>query len=84
MKLNLFDQLNQFLRVCQGELFPALEQELGPLTAKHRQLVKVLNLIQLEKCIGGWSGGVGRPAKDRQAIARALVARARPIANNRQ
>jgi len=76
MKLTLFDQLNQFLRVCQGELFPALEEELGPMTDKHRQLVKVLNRIQLEGCIGGGSKGVGRPAKDRQAIARAFVAKA--------
>ena len=76
MKLTLLGQLNQFMRVCQGALFPALQEELGPLTEKHQQVVKVLNLIHLEACIAGWSGGVGRPAKDRQAIARALVAKA--------
>ena len=76
MKLTLFDQLNQFLRVLQGELFPALEEELGPLTDKHQIVVKVLNLIQLEGCIGSWTRGVGRPVKDRRAIARAFVAKA--------
>ena len=76
MKLTLLGQLNQFMRVCQGALFPVLQEELGPLTEKHQQLVKVLNLIHLEVCVAGWSGGVGRPAKDRQAIARAFVAKA--------
>lgn len=76
MKLTLFDQLNQFMRVCQGALFPALQEELGPLTEKHRQVVKTLNLIRLEAWIAGWSGGVGRPLKDRRAIARAFVAKA--------
>ena len=76
MKLTLFDQLNQFLRVCQGELFPALEEELGSLTDKHQLVVKVLNVIQLEVCIGSWTRGVGRPVKDRRAIARAFVAKA--------
>ena len=76
MKVTLLGQLNQFMRVCQGALFPALQEELGPLTEKHQQVVKVLNLIHLEGCIGGWSGGVGRPAKDRRAIARGFVAKA--------
>lgn len=76
MKLTLLGQLNQFMRVCQGALFPALEEELGPLTEKHQQVVKVLNMIHLEAWIGGWSGGVGRPLKDRRAIARAFVAKA--------
>lgn len=76
MKLTLLDQLNQFMRVCQGALFPALREELGPLTEKHQQVVEVLNLIRLEACVAGWSGGVGRPAKDRRAIARAFVAKA--------
>ena len=76
MKLTLLAQLNQFMRVCQGALFPGLQEELGPLTGKQQQVVKVLNLIHLESCIAGWSGGVGRPAKDRQAIARAFVAKA--------
>ena len=76
MKLTLLEQLNQFMRVCQGVLFPALQEELGPLTEKHQQVVKVLNVIHLEACVAGCSGGVGRPAKDRRAIARAFVAKA--------
>lgn len=76
MKLTLFDQLKQFARVLQGSLFPTLQEELGPLTEKHQQVLAVLSLIGLEALIAGSSSGVGRPLKDRRAIARAFVAKA--------
>ena len=76
MKLTLSDQLKQFMRVLQGALFPTLQEELGPLTEKHRQLVSVLGMIRIEGLIAGSVGGVGRPAKDRRAMARAFVAKA--------
>jgi hypothetical protein len=76
MKLTLSDQLTQFMRVLQGALFPTLQEELGPLTEKHRQLVAVLGMIRIEGSIAGSAGGVGRPAKDRRAMARAFVAKA--------
>ena len=76
MNLTLSDQLKQFVRVLQGALFPTLEEELGPLTEKHRQVVAVLNMIRLEALIASPGGGVGRPLKDRRAIARAFVAKA--------
>jgi hypothetical protein len=46
------------------------------LTEKHRQLVSLLNMVRIEVLIGRWHGGVGRPEKDRRAIARAFVAKA--------
>ena len=76
MKLTLLDQLAQFTRILQGILFPTLREELGPLTDKHQQVVAVLNMIHLEAFIGNSPGGVGRPLKDRRAIARAFVAKA--------
>jgi hypothetical protein len=76
MKLTLCDQLKQFMRVLQGALFPTLQEELGPLTEKHRQLVAVLSMIRIEGLVAGWAGGVGRPAKDRRAMARAFVGKA--------
>jgi len=57
-------------------LFPALEQQLGPLTDKLRQLIAVLELVQIEAMVGSWHGGVGRPARHQRAIARAFVAKA--------
>jgi hypothetical protein len=64
------------MRVIQGALFPALQEELGPLTEKHLQLVALLNMVHIEASIACVRGCVGRPAKDRRAIARAFVAKA--------
>jgi len=76
MQLIVSGFLNQFQRIMQGVLFPALQEELGPLTDKHRQLVAVFGLIQIDAHVGSWSGGVGRPAKHRRAMARSFVAKA--------
>src|SRR5271157_5464655 len=76
MQVTLSDQLKQFLRVMQGCLFPVLEEQLGPLTDKLRQLAAVLSMVEIEAFVGSWQGGVGRPAKHRRAIARAFVAKA--------
>jgi len=76
MKLTLLDRLTQFARVLQGVLFPSLQEELGPLTEKQQQVVAVLDMVHLEAFIASSSGGVGRPLKDRRAIARAFVAKA--------
>jgi hypothetical protein len=66
MKLILFEQLTQFMRVMQGTLFPTLQEELGPLTEKHRQLVALLDMVRIEALTGSGRGGVGRPEKDRE------------------
>jgi hypothetical protein len=51
MQLTFSGQLKQFLRVMQGSLFSALEEELGLLTGKLRQLIAVLELVQIEAII---------------------------------
>jgi len=76
MQLTFSGQLKQFLCVMQGSLFPHLEEALGPLTGKLRQLIGVLELVQIEAMVGTWHGGVGRPARHERAIARAFVAKA--------
>ncbi|MHB8304208.1 MAG: transposase [Acidobacteriaceae bacterium] len=76
MQITVSGFLNQFQRIMQGVLFPALQQQLGLLTDKHRQLVAVLGLIQIEALVGSWPGGVGRPAKHRRAMACSFVAKA--------
>jgi hypothetical protein len=75
MQLTVSGFLNQFHRMMQGVLFPALEEQLGPLSAKHRQLVGVLGLIRIEALVGSRSGGVGRPARHRRAMACSFVAK---------
>ena len=76
MQLTVSGLLNQFQRIMQGVLFPMLEEQLGPLTAKHRQLAAVLGMIRIEPLVGSWPGGVGRPAKHRRAMACCFVAKA--------
>jgi transposase len=76
MKRTLLDRLTQFARVFQGVLFPALQEELGPMTAKQQQVVAVLDMVHVEAFIASSCGGVGRPATHRRAMARAFVAKA--------
>lgn len=60
----------------QGTLFPWLREEVDELTAKHEQVVLVLDMLDLETHIPPPPGGRGRPPEDRRAIARAFVAKA--------
>jgi len=76
MKLTLRQQLTQFAQVLQSRLFPALQEELGPLTSSANRLVATLEMIPLERFIPSGRGGTGRPAKDRYPIACGFVAKA--------
>jgi hypothetical protein len=68
--------LAQFGNILQGRLLPRLEEELGSLTPKQEQLVRVLGLLGMDGWIASRRGRVGRPRRDRVAIARAFVAKA--------
>ena len=72
----LRETLSSYWQSLQGELFPALEEELGPLGERYRNLVTVLELARLEALVKDWPGLVGRPRKDRAALARAFIAKA--------
>jgi len=76
MKLNLRQQLTQFANVLQSELFPILEEAAGTLDDKARQLVATLEMIPLARFVPASRGWIGRPCKDRLAIATAFVAKA--------
>jgi len=60
----------------QAELFPFLDDVLGPLTPAHRSLVVILDLVQIEALVRHWSGLPGRPKAERAALARAFIAKA--------
>jgi Transposase DDE domain/Transposase domain (DUF772) len=60
----------------QGNLFPWLTEELGPLTETHKQVVTALEVAGVEAFVQVWSGLPGRPPCDRAALARAFVAKA--------
>ena len=72
--------LRQRLSFCwssiQHDLFPWLEERVGPLSARHQQLVAVLEMARLEGFTPHWHGLPGRPPAERAALARAFVAKA--------
>lgn len=72
----MFSTLSRFWERIQGSLFPELEEELGPLTEKQQQLVVILEVVRIEQFLPRFLGCVGRPPKDRAALARAFVAKA--------
>lgn len=69
-------ELSNIWNHFQSVLFPWLSEELGELTDKQKLLVEVLELLQLEKHMPYIGRLVGRPQKNRSAIARAFVAKA--------
>jgi hypothetical protein len=76
MKLTLRQQLRQFAHVLQTSLFPVLEEEVGPLGECAKKLVSTLEMIPLARFVPSSRGWVGRPSKDRYAVACAFVAKA--------
>jgi hypothetical protein len=74
--MSLAATLSQFWVTVQGGLFEWLAEELGELSPKQRQLVKILELVRIESFVAPWARVKGRPLEDRKAIARAFVAKA--------
>ena len=60
----------------QTTLFSWLQEDLGPLTDKQKQLVEVLELAQVETHLPYIGKVPGRPLESRSALARAFVAKA--------
>lgn len=60
----------------QGELFPALAREVGPLGEKLENFVKVLELAPVGALLVACPGLPGRPPSERTPLARAFIAKA--------
>jgi hypothetical protein len=76
MKLTLRQQLTQFAQLLQTQLFPVLAQATGELDDTARRLVTTLEMIPLARFVPASRGWIGRPSKDRYALACAFVAKA--------
>jgi hypothetical protein len=76
MQISLVELIGQFGRILQNRLFPALSEELGPLSSKQEQLIRTLALLGLEGFTVSRRGSVGRPRHDRAGMARSFVAKA--------
>jgi hypothetical protein len=60
----------------QDDLFPAAQEDLGPLSEKHRALIVVLETVCVERFLPYVHGLVGRPLAERTALARAFIVKA--------
>lgn len=74
--MSLAITLSQFWVTVQGGLFEWLAVELGELSPKQKQLVKILEFVRIESFVQRSVRVKGRPLEDRRAIARAFVAKA--------
>lgn len=72
---SLLDIFGVFGQILQNQLFPVLEEEVGPLSERHRDLVRALALLQMDGFIAVRHGR-GRRPHDRACIARAFLAKA--------
>jgi len=77
MDTSLRSRLSQIWFAVQNALFPEIEAQLGQaLTPKLEQLIRILEVARVEEHVGSSWGAVGRPPRDRVALARAFVAKA--------
>ena len=60
----------------QTTIFPWMQEELGELSDKQKQLVEVLELVQIDRHLPYVGRVPGRPPENRSAIARAFIAKA--------
>ena len=68
--MSLQVSLSEYMAAFQGELFPALEESLGPLPARYERFVLVLEFVLVDAVVlPTWLGGRGRPPEDRRALA---------------
>ena len=66
----------QFAHVMQQDLFPHLDDRLGPLPPQLQLLAAVVSLVPLGRLLSAGRAATGRPAKDRTALATAFLAKA--------
>jgi Transposase DDE domain/Transposase domain (DUF772) len=77
MNTALRDRLTQFHFSCQHELLPMKTQDVEQaLTPTLERLLRIWEWIEIERFVPSTRGYVGRPAKERAALARAFVAKA--------
>lgn len=77
MNTALRERLTQFHRRFQQELVPLVEADLGqPLTPVMERLLCIWERVEIERFVPSSRGLVGRPPRERAALARAFVAKA--------
>lgn len=77
--MKLKARISWLMGTLQESLFPHLDEcLLSPLTEPEKRLVKILELVQIEKFVpvSASRQWLGRPIKERESIARAFIAKA--------
>ena len=67
--MSLRSTLSNVWQRFQGELFPALAEEVDPLLESHKRLVHVLDRVEVERFIAVCQALPARPLQDSQALA---------------
>lgn len=68
--------LHQIWGSLQRQLFPSLQEELGPLTDSDQKFVQILSLLRLDPILQRYQGiGKGRPPHSRRSLACAFLAK---------
>jgi hypothetical protein len=75
MRITPRQALLQCAHVFQQSLFPALESEIGPMSAQLRLLASVMQLVPLGQALIARRASTGRPPRDRAAMATAFFAK---------
>ena len=68
--------ISQHWNLLQAKLFPMIEEEFGLLSCKQQEFIRIIDFARVEEWIRDYHGCVGRPQKDRIAIAHAFIAKA--------
>lgn len=68
-------EIPYYVRFFQEKLFPFLEERIGKLTEKHKELLSILELIKVETYISVKYRQVGNQEYDRAAMARFFIAK---------
>jgi hypothetical protein len=77
MNCALRERLSQFHFQCQHELVPLIEADLSQtLTAPMQRLLRIWEMVEIERFVLCSRGCIGRPPRERTALARAFVAKA--------
>jgi hypothetical protein len=75
MDFTLRQKFSQYWNGVQKELIPQLAEELGPLTSQLLAVVRTLEMARIEEFVDRRWCGIGRPPKDRLALARGFIAK---------
>src|SRR5271168_1564410 len=73
--MSLMEKVSPLWNRFQQNLFLALEDVVGSLTAMHEKLIIVLDVACIEAFVRTFYGLPGRPPAERRALARAFVAK---------